>query len=75
MRQFNQPGVKEYNAGEQQLSNHQRLKDREMQRAFDQGVEVPFLPTQSRARRAGTTQHQIVAKYKADLAKRTAAAA
>jgi hypothetical protein len=52
--------VHEIKRDDSKLTNHQRIKDREMQRAFDAGAEVTLLPTKSRARRAGTTQKRII---------------
>lgn len=55
--------VRELNLGNQLLTSHQRIKDREMQRAHDKGLDVPFLPTKTRAKRAGTTQTKLIKEY------------
>jgi hypothetical protein len=46
-----QPQITELNASTKAMTNHQRIIDRELQRAFDDGGEVMRLPTRSRLRR------------------------
>ena len=41
------------------LTNRQRVKDREMQRAHDAGSPLPFLPSKSRLKRWHTTRKRL----------------
>ncbi len=59
--------VTEYSVKEKNLTNHQRIKDREMERATYSGSTLPFLPTRSRMRRAHTSRKQLETAYEKHL--------
>lgn len=52
--------VQEINTIERNLTNHQRVIDREIGRAHDSKIDVLRLPHRSRRRRIGVTIKQLI---------------
>jgi hypothetical protein len=52
--------VQEINTIERQLTNYQRVIDREIGRAHESNYDILRLPTRSRRRRANTTIKQLI---------------
>lgn len=56
--------VHEINAPDRPMSNKERLKDRELQRAYNSQSELPAVPTKARRRRSGVTLRDLEKQQK-----------
>lgn len=58
--------IHEVRANDTALTNHQRIKDREIDRAYRSrwGTDIMLLPTRSRMRRMGLTIQKLIAQAK-----------